>query len=207
MVATQRTEIFKDVLHVLSLNIFTHVHWQIDAIWSNEGIWKEFKSWTERYNRDIRKLVDFWLEEMKRGIVHGVVPFLGVLSAMERGYDHPPCGSGFNSFAITPDGRILACPICPDFEWNELGTIYEGRIKSVEIIDPCPECEYFSFCGGRCLFFNRERFWGQKGFELVCSTAKNLIDVLLERKDEILKHLPKELLKYPKYPNTTEIIP
>ncbi|MBC7115100.1 MAG: hypothetical protein PWR13_923 [Archaeoglobi archaeon] len=207
MVATQKTEIYEDVIHILSLNLFTHVHWQIDAVWSNEGIWKDFRGWVKGYNEDIRRLVDFWIEEMRNGRFHGIVPFLGILSALENGFSHPPCGSGFESFAITTDGRVLACPICPEFEWNELGTIFDGELKEVELLEPCPECEYFSFCGGRCLFFNRERLWGEDGFELVCSTVRNLVDALLERKDEILSLCPAEELRYPKFPNTTEIIP
>jgi len=207
MVATQKTEIYEDVLHILSMNSFTHVHWQIDAIWSNEGIWRDFRGWVKNYNAQIRKLVNFWVEEMERGRFHGIVPFLGVLSALERGFSHPPCGSGFTSFAITTDGKVLACPICPEFEWNELGTIFGGNLKEVEILEPCPECEYFGFCGGRCLFFNRERLWGEEGFELVCSTVRNLVDALLDRKDEIFSLRSLKELKYPKFPNTTEIIP
>lgn len=207
MVATQKTGLYEDVLHILSLNLFTHVHWQIDAIWSNEGIWKDFRGWVMKYNEDVRGLIDFWVEEMREGRIHGIVPFLGIISSFERGFSHPPCGSGFESFAITTDGRVLACPVCPEFEWNELGTIFDGELRTPEIMEPCPDCEYFEFCGGRCLFFNRERLWGEKGFELICSTVKNLVDALFDRKDEILSLCSAEKLHYPPYLNTTEIIP
>jgi len=212
MVATQRTEIYKDVTHLLSLGIFTHIHWQIDAVWSNDGIWQDFRSWTVNYNKGILKLVDYWVKSIKAGRVLGIVPFLGVFTAILRSYNHPPCASGFKSFAITTDGKVLACPICPELDWNLLGTIYDSKLKKVKILDPCPSCEYFSVCGGRCLFFNRERLWGEEGFNLVCSTVKNLVNSIKSRFNEILKVVEMGVvdlnsLIYPKFLNTTEIIP
>jgi len=205
MTASQETDIYEDVMSILSLKKFTHVHWQIDAVWSNEGIWRDFEKWVENYNKGVRKLVKFWIAELVRGRVHGIVPFLGVATAIFEGFKHVPCSSGFDSFAIATDGRILACPICPEFEWNNVGTIWDGIKKRVEILEPCPSCNYFSFCGGRCLFFNKERLWGEKGFKLVCKTVKNLVDSLLSYK-EILEKFRYEI-KYPKFLNTTEIIP
>ncbi|MDI9646247.1 MAG: TIGR04084 family radical SAM/SPASM domain-containing protein [Archaeoglobales archaeon] len=201
MTASKKTDIFEDVKHILSLDLFTHVHWQIDAVWSEYS--DEFKRWVEFYNAGIRKLVDFWVDEIRRGIMHNIVPFLGVATAITKGYTYPPCASGKRSFVIAPDGRVLACPICPELEWNVLGDIYSGVKREIEILDPCPKCSYFKFCGARCLFFNRERLWGEEGFKLVCSTVKNLADSVLQYKEEL-----RELkINYPKYLNTTEIIP
>lgn len=204
MTASLETDIYEDVMHILSLNTFTHVHWQIDAVWSKYTV-REFEKWVEKYNAGIRRLVRFWIREMIHGRIHKIIPFMGVTTALFKGYRYPPCSSGFESFAIATDGKVLACPICPDLEWNRIGDIYSGINKSVEILDPCPDCNYFRFCGGRCLFFNRERLWGEEGFRLVCSTVKNLVDSLLAYKDVISKY--REHLEYPKYLNTTEIIP
>ncbi|WP_202319053.1 TIGR04084 family radical SAM/SPASM domain-containing protein [Archaeoglobus neptunius] len=200
MVASSETDIYLDVMHILSLDVFTHVHWQIDAVWSRYR-WN-FEEWVGRYNAGVRKLVNFWIDELQRDRLHNIVPFLGVVSALRRGYQSPPCASGYESFAITTDGRILACPVCPDLEWNNLGDIFSGFRRGVNILEPCPNCNYFRFCGGRCLFFNRERLWGQRGFELVCSTVRNLVDSILARKDEISCEIA-----YPEFLNTTEIIP
>ncbi|MEM0215613.1 MAG: TIGR04084 family radical SAM/SPASM domain-containing protein [Archaeoglobaceae archaeon] len=204
MTASLETDIYEDVMHVLSLDIFTHVHWQIDAIWSNFTL-KEFEKWVDKYNKGVRRLVKFWIGELLAGRLHRIVPLMGVATAIFDGYNYPPCASGFESFAISTDGRILACPICPDLEWNCLGDIYTGLMKKLDILEPCPNCNYFRFCGGRCLFFNRERLWGEKGFKLVCSTVKNLVDSIFAFKSELTKF--REELRYPKFLNTTEIIP
>jgi len=78
--------------------------------------------------------VKLWIAELVRGRVHGIVPFLGVATAIFERFKHVPCSSGF-------DGRILACPICPEFEWNNLGTIWDGIKKRVEILEPCPSSD------------------------------------------------------------------
>jgi len=215
MVATEDTDIYEDVRHLLSLGLFTHVHWQINAVWSPDELWNDFAGWVERYNEGITKLVNFWVRNMEKGVVLGIVPFLGVLRAL-LGYDNttPPCGSGVDSFAITTDGRILACPICPDLDWNVLGDL-KSSVKSlpkVEILEPCKSCEYVKICGGRCLFFNRERLWGDEGFNLVCKTARHLIEEIENAKPKILEFVSRgkinfDDLIYPKYNNTTEIIP
>lgn len=205
MTASQETDIYEDVMSIISLNLFTHVHWQIDAIWSRDGVWKDFEKWVDRYNAGIRKLIKFWISEMLKGRILGIVPFLGVSTAIFEGFRHFPCASGFESFTISTDGRILACPICPEFDWNNVGDIFTGINRNVDVHDPCPNCGYFKFCGGRCLFFNRERLWGEKGFKLVCSTVKNLVDSLIAYRDVLAKF--RNEIRYPRFLNTTEIIP
>jgi len=151
----------------------------------------------------------------EKGRILGIVPFLGVLKAL-LGFKNsaPPCGSGVDSVAITTDGKVVACPICADLDWNVLGDLNSDldKLKKVEIEKPCPNCEYFDICGGRCLFFNKERLWGDEGFRLVCSTVKHLIEEIKKVKPRILELVNKDVIKfedliYPKFNNTTEIIP
>ncbi len=215
MVATQRTDIYEDVLHLLNLGLFTHIHWQLDVIWSAEGIWVDFESWLRRYDEGISKLVRLWVDDMERGKVLGIVPFLGVLKAL-LGYENtsPPCGAGINSFAITTDGRVLACPICPDLEWNVLGTLRDdpNELPKVDLLEPCRSCDLRFVCGGRCLFFNRERLWGEEGFKAVCRSVRHLIEEVKRMRERIVGLVKegrielKDLI-YPKFNNTTEIIP
>ncbi|AEA46965.1 TIGR04084 family radical SAM/SPASM domain-containing protein [Archaeoglobus veneficus] len=213
MVACEKTDIFRDVVHLLQH--FDYAHWQLNAVWSPDGLWSDFGGWVRKYNAGITRLVDFWLESMKKGTVEGIVPFLGVLKAlMFEPNTSPPCGAGTNAFAITTDGRVVACPICADFEWNVLGTLQDDvfGLPRVEILEPCKSCELKSVCGGRCLFFNRERLWGDEGFNLVCSTARHLIHEIMKVRQEIEELVDTGVIDasdlfYPKYNNTTEIIP
>ncbi len=213
MTISRKSDVCTDVKHIISLNIFTHIHWQLDVIWNEK--WKGFEKWLHEYNTGISKLVDMWVSEIERGNLIKIVPFLGVFKAI-LGFKNtsPPCGSGVNSFAISTDGRVLACPICADFEWNVLGNINSDleSLKRVEIIEPCKSCKYLDICGGRCLFFNRERLWGDQGFRIVCNSVRHLIEKLKSVRDRVLKAIRRGLLDfdeliYPKFNNTTEIIP
>jgi len=208
MVASRKTEIFTEVSHLLDLGIFTHVHWQIDAIWGELNK-EEFEKWSENYKAGLSALVEKFAVGLKNGEIYGIVPFLGVLSALEYGNSlKPPCGSGSESYAVTTDGRVVACPVCADLDWNHVGTIHDdpGNLKKVFPVDPCPSCEIFEVCGSRCLFSNRERLWGEWGFKKLCE----LTNFLVKKMEDIRKVMKDEGLKVPKYPeflNTTEIIP
>ena len=73
MTVTQETDIYRDVVHLLSLDIFNHVHGQLDVVWSDR--WKNFQNWRDSsYLPGIKRLVALWLEEMSRGRVLGIAP-------------------------------------------------------------------------------------------------------------------------------------
>lgn len=213
MVAGERTEIFTDVKHLLNLNLFSHIHWQIDAIWSGVERLRTFDRWVERYNSEVSILVNEFVSSLREGKVLGIVPFLGVLKALiYEPNTAPPCGAGVNSVSITTDGRVLACPVCPEFEWDIIGDIHTGISKKSSIGYPCNTCKIFDICGGRCLFTHIERLWGDRGFNLVCRTVKHLVNEMkniLPIAEELIEAgiIEKESLIYPKFLNSTEIIP
>ncbi len=225
MAVSHETDIFLDVMHLLKLKDpgFDHVHWQLDALWdippaSRYGGIKGFENWVKNsYNPGITKLVNEWIKNMEGGKVLGIVPFLGIIKMLIWGSDGLlPCRSGIDAFAITTSGKILACPIAPEFEFNVVGEIKSSHprklLNSVPINGPCLDCEVKNICGGRCLFANKTMLWGERGFKLVCSTVKHLIDELVKVKDKIVEMLDegiilKKDIYYPDYNNTTEIIP
>jgi len=203
MAVSKYTDIYKDVTHLL--RFFPYVHWQLDVIWS--ALWKvhEFKKWMENsYKPGLKKLIEIWINQIKQDRILGIIPFQGIMTRLLYDITGLPCQSGQNAITITTDGQILACPIAPDYEWNRLGSLSEG-FKRICIKDPCPLCDVYSICGGRCLFSNRERLWGKEGFNAICDSTRFLIN-------ELKKYTPlcepiKEKIKYPPYNNTTEIIP
>jgi len=223
MTVSGHSDIYKDVRYLLDLGDpkFTHVHWQLDALWDYppEQRYNDFSKWVENsYNPGITRLINYWISEMEKGKVLGIAPFKGLMWSMITGENKYSlrCGSGEYAFAIGTDGRILACPIAPEFSFNILGNIYSIEPRDlqnkVRISKPCTSCEYYEYCGGRCLFANKTMLWGVDGFRNVCNTVKHLINSLLQYKDRVLELVKEgivmlEDIKYPPYPNSVEIIP
>ncbi len=215
MTITEDSDIYLDVTHLLELGLFNHVHWQLNVVWSPP--WKDFKKWlTESYEPGISKLSKLWIENFKSGTVLGIAPFLGILKRIWMNGTSPPCGAGVNSFAILTNGKIIACPIAVDAKWAYLGHISTHSPKElpgkVSLEDPCPTCPLFKYCGGRCLYANRERYWNEEDFRLVCRATQSLINEVLKLKPKIEELVSKGLiqkksLEYPKFNNTVEIVP
>ncbi|MEM1514412.1 MAG: TIGR04084 family radical SAM/SPASM domain-containing protein [Candidatus Thermoplasmatota archaeon] len=197
MAVSYKTDIYEDVTHLLKF--FPLVHWQLDVIWSNLWGLDEFKKWSISYKRGLKKLLNFWLNEIEKGNMLGIIPFMGIASRILNKSNGLPCGAGKDAIAIATDGKILACPIAPEFDWNLLGDF--KNFKKIEIGEPCKSCDYYAICGGRCLFFHKEKLWGEEGFNEVCKITKFLIDEIYKN----IGRIPE--IKYPEYNNTTEIIP
>ncbi len=202
MAASYKTDIYKDVVHLLQH--FPYVHWQLDVVWSNLWHLEQFKEWAEEsYKPGIKKLTKLWIKNIENGRILGIVPFLGIMSRILHGGKDLPCQAGREAIAIATDGRIMACPIAPDFEWNILGDF--KKYKRIEIGEPCKSCNVYNICGGRCLFAYKERLWGEEGFNEICNVTKFLIEELRKYKEKCMEL--KEKIRYPPYNNTTEIIP
>ena len=216
MAVSERSDIYAEVTHLLSLGLFDHVHWQLDVVWSDR--WADFDKWVERsYKPGLARLAALWADKLKEGTVLGIAPFKAVAySALTRTpLSSPPCGSGVEAFAICTDGRVLACPIAVYEDWATVGHVGSCTIRTVRRVrigEPCTRCEYFRFCGGRCLYAYVERLWGEEGFKKVCEVTKYTIELVVETVPLIRKLVAKGVLKlediaYPPFNNTVEIIP
>ncbi len=220
MVVSQQSDIYLDVRHLLDLEDprFDHVHWQLNVVWDAEGNWTDFDSWVEEsYKPGITLLVNEWVEKMEDGIIEGIVPFLPVMYSLLTGKSSRlRCGSGLDTFAIHVDGSIGICPISPDWEFSIVGDIRAtapSTLRDVmQVEEPCPSCEEFGICGGRCLFANRQRLWGDEGFYKVCDTVKHLISTLRGQMPRVAKliedgQISLDTFDYPEFNNGCEIIP
>ena len=221
MAITKGSNIYDDVMHLLNTEelTFDHVHFQLDCQWDEEMETrrKDFPIWVEEYNQGITKLVQYWLEMMRKGEIKGIVPFIGTFKhILNNTKTDLPCQAGLTSFAVRTDGKITFCPLPPEYEYSVVGDIYNSKMEeiknSVRIREPCNSCKVFDLCGGRCLFANLYKLWGEEGFELTCKTVKHLIKELKGIKSEVKKLIEKGIINkdqfdYPKYNNTTEIIP
>jgi len=222
MVISGISDVYEDVVHLVELKNprFNHVHWQLDVLWDYPPAqrYENFDKWIETYNMGITKLVKYWIDRMDEGIVLGIVPFQALMWSLLTGEDIGVlrCGAGINAFGITTDGRILACPIAPEYKFNVIGHIAYSKPSElpyrVRIGGPCLKCEYYNLCGGRCLFANKTMLWGLDGFKKVCKTVIHLIDTLRSVKHIVKRYIESkrielEDLRYPKYPNSVEVIP
>ncbi|MFX0055944.1 MAG: TIGR04084 family radical SAM/SPASM domain-containing protein [Promethearchaeota archaeon] len=220
MAVSEQSDIYRDVRHLAELGdpSFDHVHWQLNVVWDAEGNWQDFDGWLNNsYNPGISRLADEWVAAMNSGVVEGIVPFLPLMHSLVTGDDSElRCGSGLDTFAIHVDGSIGVCPISPDWDFSIVGNIKESspeEVRSIMHVDePCPSCEIFGLCGGRCLFANKQRLWGEEGFAKVCSSVKHLVASLSKHVPAVKKLIEEGVVsladfEYPEFNNGCEIIP
>jgi putative peptide-modifying radical SAM enzyme len=220
MAVSQESDIYRDVTHLLHLNnpSFNHVHWQLNVIWDADGNWQDFDKWVEEsYNPGITRLIEAWVEKIEQGIVEGIVPFIPTAYSMLTGKaSKMRCGAGIDTFAIHVNGSIGICPISPDWDFSIVGDIWKSNPKDLHNVmtvdEPCPSCEEYGVCGGRCLFTNKQRLWGEEGYNKVCNTVIHLSNALRKKIPRIEKLIANGVVSlddfmYPEYNNGCEIIP
>lgn len=208
------TNLTKQVKHLLSVG-FDSVHWQLDAgFYKSDFNEKIFSEFVDKYNKEILELIKYWVNEMKKGRVLKIYPFLGILESLY--YNKKTklrCGSGHSNYTITTNGKITCCPIMnsiTDFYVGDLNSNPQ-KLKQISVTEPCTSCGYLDLCGGRCLYSNRAKLWPKRGEELICKTIKHLIDELKTKIPTIKSLIQKGIVsernfEYEKYFGP-EIIP
>lgn len=187
------SDLYEQVISLINAG-FNSIHWQIDG-----GFYKfdfdedKFEKFSRDYNKSVSKLINYWIKEMKKGKVIKLYPFLAIVNSILN--NEPTklrCGAGYEGYAITTDGKVVACPIMNCIEDFKAGTLNTNPkdLKKFDVKGKCLECNYKNLCGGRCLYWNYAELWPEKGNELICNTIKHLID-------ELKKQIPiiKELIK------------
>jgi uncharacterized protein len=209
-------DIYKQVLSLVNAG-FSSIHWQLDA-----GFYKfdfdeaKFSKFVENYNKEIDKLINFWINDMRtNNRVLMLYPFVGIINnLLHNKTTKLMCGAGYAGYAITTNGKIVACPIMNCITDFEAGTLEDSpeKLKKFDIRhEECGKCSYFGLCGGRCLYWRESGLWPKEGDELICKTVKHLIDELGKRVPEIRELIDNRTVKmrdfdYEKYFGP-EIIP
>jgi uncharacterized protein len=221
MTVGEETEIDHQVLALVENSGLTisSVHWQLDALfWQNDFPKRHFSNWASKnYNPRLRKLIRVWLKRMREhGEVLRLYPLLGVVqSLLLNEPSQLRCGAGWCLFNIQTDGSITPCPVMAGLKNFYLGNIRETRLESlkdaVSVSAPCDQCSILSICGGRCLYANVTKLWGEKGFSQVCGTVRNMVEALQEVLPDIRSLIDTGRIslrdfEYEKY-NGCEIIP
>ncbi|MCK9631167.1 MAG: TIGR04084 family radical SAM/SPASM domain-containing protein [Methanoregula sp.] len=219
MTVTEKTDIVEAV-HWLAENPdhpFASIHWQLDANFTGDFSQRRFADWADgSYNPGIRTLVRDWVDHMESaGEILRWYPFLDPMDDLLN--DRPSrlrCGSGHANYSIMTDGHIAPCPVMIGMKQYYVGHIRDAdpcRLDRIEVGGECLNCNIRSFCGGRCLYSNIIRPWGETGRRLVCGTVENLQAVLtgaLPRVRSLIKEgtITAEDFKHEKF-NGCEIIP
>jgi len=205
---------------IFNEDLFDSVHWQLDALfWHNDYDKEEFSEWVKTsYNPGVRALIDLWVRHMRtRGEVLRIYPFVGIMRSLLLSEPSKlRCGAGWTMFNVQTDGNITPCPVMAGMKDFYIGNIEHTDpsdlvSRAVFVSEPCSGCAIYSLCGGRCLYANVTKLWGEEGFSLVCSTVENLVDAL-KLVFPVIQDLMSQgtvLLQdfdYPRY-NSCEIIP
>ncbi|MHA1791690.1 MAG: TIGR04084 family radical SAM/SPASM domain-containing protein [Promethearchaeota archaeon] len=225
MCVSEKTNIHEDVKYLLELKdddgkpLFSGVHWQNDLQFGEIEDWKDLDGWlTNDYYPGVEKLIKEWVNNMRNnGKVDLIYPFVGIVDTLLSGVPAKlHCGCGHSNNNICTDGKITACPVSSDFyPYFELGNIQETEpaqlYDAMFVGEPCLSCEIYHICGGRCLYANILKPWGEDGFKKTCETVfhlvRNLQAVLPEIKSMIEEHvITRDQFHYFKY-NGCEIIP
>ena len=195
MTISEHSDICKQVKSLISAG-FTSIHWQLDAGFYQSDFNKaEFAYFVDEYNEEISKLVDFWIGDMKiNNRVLLLYPFVAIIHSLLRNETSLlRCGAGHSGYAITTDGKVIACPIMnciKDFEAGDLET-EPWQLKKFQIKGRCLKCKDKDLCGGRCLYWNYANLWPEEGDDLICKTIHHLISELKRVLPEV-KALIKE---------------
>jgi putative peptide-modifying radical SAM enzyme len=215
MAVTENTDIYKQVLHLINLKIFDSVHWQIDAMFGMDYEKRNFKEWSQKYNQRINKLIEYWIDKIRKGNVIKLYPFIGIVNSFlnKEKFKNPRCGAGWKHYAIMENGNIYPCPVMGGMKKFLLGNLENDpkKLSIVELSNPCKNCEILSKCGGRCLYANKTKWWNGKGYKEVCDTVKNLIENLEKNISEIRSLIKNEKINekqflYEQF-NSCEIVP
>lgn len=221
MTVAEETEIDTQVLALINREDLpiSSVHWQLDALfWQNDYPKRKFAEWaSHNYNPRIRRLVQIWVDHMRdSGDVWRLYPFVGVIESILNGESsNLRCGAGWSVFNIQTDGNITPCPVMAglrNFYIGNIGDTSASKLKdAVFVSEPCPSCEAFAICGGRCLYANVTNLWGESGFREVCGTVLNLIEALRDVVPEVESlieagRVQRDDFEYPRF-NGAEVIP
>jgi uncharacterized protein len=196
---------------------FSSIHWQLDADFSPENAWNDFRSWIrDDYNPGILNLIRYWVEVMKTsGKVLRWYPFIDPLQDMILGKKSLlRCGCGQVNYAILTNGAIVPCPLMvgmKEYYAGHIASIQPGSLCKFPIGGKCKDCGIRDFCGGRCLYSHVMGCWSEEQKILICETVFNLHKGLQEALPEVRRLIDEGILEchdfdHPKFEGC-EIIP
>ena len=185
---------------------FDGVHWQLGVLFHTNDAYSEspesVRQWfQESYNPGISRLIDLWIVRMRtEGQVSNWVPFLTLMESLlsKTPVDNVRCGAGWLTWSITACGDVYPCPVMSSYPEFRLGSIEtlspSDLVPTCELEPPCPSCDIFSVCGGRCLCSNLRNLWDDAGFDLVCQSVRHLVTELRRVQPTVQELIDAEII-------------
>lgn len=196
-VAQEFPDIFEQVIYLINAG-FDSVHWQIDAgFYSNDFEREKISNFFKKYLDSLEKLIDWWVSEIRKGIVHKIYPLIGIVEPiLSKRTCGLRCGAGESGYAISTSGKIVFCPIMNNIEDFKAGDLSSNpnELKKMNCKTECKECEVYDLCGGRCMYWRKTNLWPKEGDEMICNSVKLHIKLIQEKIPEIKELINKRII-------------
>jgi len=193
MTLCPENNLYDSVVHLLSLNSFDYVYWQLEN--SPENILTEQVK--EKYRSELERLAVLWMDHLKEGKILPIIPLHeAALSLLGRKlFRSYRCGAASFQVIIDLDGQCYTCVELLD-PADRIGSV-EGEVRQNPItagnfVDFCLKCDILSLCGGRCLM-TAVRYPPEK-FRFYCDMTRILFETVGEHLPELKKILQGDLL-------------
>jgi uncharacterized protein len=201
-ISPERLDLFNQIMHLTDLinkKVFDSIHWQIDAgFYSNDFKKDKTTSFFNEYNNLNLKLINWWIEEIKKGKIYKLYPYIGIIKPLLENNKKLGlrCGAGHKGYTITTSGKIVHCPIMnniTDFVAGDLKSDPK-KLKKFSCQNECGKCDVYDLCGGRCMYWRCAKLWPKEGDDLICNSIKLYIDKLKENINLIKELINKKAI-------------
>jgi len=203
MTMTLYNKVYESALAILDK--FDFIYWKLLSSNKLENT-EVFK---RDYDRGLDLLIDYWIAQMEKGRVIGIIPFLAVVTTLLDGVrqENFRCDVGDILVSVDTDGNCYSCDEMVD-EKHRIGSIYDSIAKKrIPHSERCERCEYRYICGGRCP--KEELFFPREVVEYHCNLTKMLIDKLIRNLPRIERLIDEGKVKRDdfNFPHLTSEIP
>jgi len=188
----------ESVKYILDELKFNRVYWMHEDHITKPTEWEKSH---EEYSEEIDILLEYWLENLRNGIIKNIIPFQCITSSFLSKAENLNFRCGFDTFlmAIDSDGSCYNCDLMiTEDKRDRIGDIENGitryNIPKNDIYEKiCKKCEYLKYCGGRCftLSYNEDR----ERFDVFCKRTKMLIEKIRDIIPEIQNLIKNDVIR------------
>ena len=203
MTITPGNKINESVLNIIDK--FDFIYWKLLSSDKLEST-VQFR---ESYDKGLDILIKYWMDELKKGKINCIIPFLSIITTLLDGVKHENfrCDCGDILVTVDTDGSCYSCDelVCEEFR---IGTLKSSiKQKKLPHVLRCKKCDYRYICGGRCP--KEDILFPEEVVNYHCELTKILISKLIKILPEIKELIKEGVIKREdlNYPHMTSEIP